>query len=152
MASYKKRSQNLMDEISDNLKRTIKKYNEIDNDLSVIQSVEAEETSNQMQENKDKVYEKINLKEINTSAIINNTKKLLNQKNLSYDLNEFNNDDGTYGNLNTNKNYKPNTTNGKANKLLEDLDLLSNDINNDFREVEDMIENVIENELKSFYK
>ena len=72
MASYKKRSQNLMDEISDNLKRTIKKYNEIDNDLSVIQSVEAEETSNQMQENKDKVYEKINLKEINLRSFIFN--------------------------------------------------------------------------------
>jgi hypothetical protein len=30
MTNYKKRSQSLMDEISENLKRTIKKYNEID--------------------------------------------------------------------------------------------------------------------------
>jgi hypothetical protein len=193
MANYKKRSQSLMDEISENLKRTIKKYNEIDmdNDLSIIPSVENEEltflkfntkpqnetgrleirdlNSGDNSKNPNRFYNERNQNDRNfysdKNAIINNTKKILDvqrsKENLNDELtshninlnNYFNNpsihpENKYYNNTNTNISTQTHL-NLKKNKILNDLDQFNNNLNKDFKEVEDLLESMIEKELKN---
>ena len=189
MTNYKKRSQSLMDEISENLKRTIKKYNEIDqeNDLSVIDSVEYENTSN-----KSKIQElhpnKKNLNDSYELNIVASTKKVFDQgskfnhnssnsDNLQVEIKEFPNITSHNKNFSSGNELNPNIKNSnnfsnaqfdyspsfnlkknssslvtKTQKILDDLDKVNSMINKDFLEVEDMIENMIEKELKNFYR
>jgi len=131
MTTYKKRSQNLMDEISENLKRTIKKYNEIDteNDLSVIESCENEDskyTQKELQKIDETIPPQILIKSSNTS-ITSPSRNIIKSKNIS-------------------------TFNQKSSKIMDDIEKFSNSINKDFKEVEDMIDNMIEKEIKSLYK
>jgi hypothetical protein len=131
MTTYKKRSQNMMDEISENLKRTIKKYNEIDteNDLSVIESCENEDSKYNQKEahkNEETIPPQILIKSVN-SSITSPSRKLIKSKNIS-------------------------TFNQKSSKIMDDIENFSNNINKDFKEVEDMIDNMIEKEIKSLYK
>jgi hypothetical protein len=177
-----------MDEISENLKRTIKKYNEIDqeNDLSVIDSVENEEISNKSNLKDIQQSKKFENENSEKNNIVNTTKKVFDHNlNFNYNSNTSNPQYRDYPNFNTlsknlsdgndfntiskpvssnNQNfqmdYSPTRNfkkanpgvNSKAQKVLDNLDLFNNSINKDFREVEDMIENMIEKELKNFYK
>lgn len=159
MSNYKKRSQSLMDEISENLKRTIKKYNEIDmeNDLSIIHSVENEESkSNALQESakfeKERERERSYDNKSTGGNIVSNTKKVIENPrihtNVSYSANLDNNPFGSFPSSPV-VNYKPTNFSGKVNRITESMDQLSSNINKDFQEIEDMIENMIEKELKN---
>lgn len=156
MSNYKKRSQSLMDELSDNLKRTIKKVHDIENegDLSIIQSENEESKSNPLYESnkfeREKNYERNYEKERDRDRhnnLLKETKKVIENNPKNYLTNSYDNYSSS-----PITNYKPNSINGKANKLLENLDNFSSTINKDFLEVEDMIENMLEKELKSLYK
>jgi hypothetical protein len=190
MTNYKKRTQSLMDEISENLKRTIKKYNEIDqeNDLSVIDSVEYENTSNKskIQEvQQSKKFENESTEKLN---IVSNTKKVFDHGskfnhnsnssgNLQVEIKEFpnitshsknfsggnelnqniknsNNFSNTQLDYSPRLNFKKNNPGlmTKTQKIMDDLEQFNSMINKDFLEVEDMIENMIEKELKNFYR
>ena len=168
-----------MDEISENLKRTIKKYNEVDadNDLSIIESVENEDSkynqrdsqiSNNKLEDKNEMKNN-NFSNSNMSNIVKETKKVIdgqtgqsnrynntNNPNINYNLNSIQGDSISgyspsrnikINNLNSNSNFSL-----KAKKILDGLDSFNNNVNRDFKEIEDMIDNMIEKELKDFKK
>jgi hypothetical protein len=180
MTNYKKRSQSLMDEISENLKRTIKKYNEIDvdTDLSVIQSVENEDSSKMNSRDVHKSSESVNNKferervekekneksernekgdksdrQYKPNNIINNTKKIMEYPTKYTNYNSNTNNvllSSRDENFSPNRNFKPNSNlNNKANKILEDLDEFGQNLNKDFKDIEDIIESMIEKDLKN---
>ena len=126
----------MMDELSENLKKAMKKYNDIDNDndLSIIPSDENEESkSNQFNSNK-----------ITENNLINATRKIIEGNHNNNSINNNNNN-----NLNkiTNNNFY-----SHFNKTLSKLDDFEININKDFKELEEMIETIIEKDLKYFSK
>jgi hypothetical protein len=166
MSNYKKRSQSLMDEISENLKRTIKKYNEIemDNDLSVIHSIDNEESNS------------IPKKEINNKEVYDsmtkfdqNEKNLMKQSNSSFGYNfDYKNSNMSgvqpkkespskmnsqvqYNSKQFN-NYPSPNNNSQLNRVINSLDNMGAAINQDFAEIEDMLENIIQKEMKLLTK
>lgn len=125
MSTYKKKSQSVIDEISENLKKTIRKYNEIDaeDELSVIQSINEDES-------------KSDIKDSN-SNIVYQTKKVI-ETNKPLQMNSLN--------------MSSNKANSEVNKIIRGLDNLNEELIKDFERIEEIIENVIEKELKYFYQ
>jgi hypothetical protein len=176
MSGFKKKSQSMIDEISENLKRTIKKYNEIDieNDLSVIQSVENEDSkSNQYDGTKYQGYEKnygnnnytsnegkLSSSPNNANNLIYQTKKVIeNSTNQLRDSNMSMSGAIVIGQSTNQMNqiYPPSqlqkhNNQNISNKILNSLNELDEAINKDFSEIEGLIDSVVEKELKYFYK
>lgn len=160
MTSYKKRSQSLMDEISENLKRTIKKYNDLDNDhdLSVIQSENEESKSNA----KDSEH-KSEIIKLESTSPITKFENNLTHSNYNFDYSKskknsvMNNSNSNYPSFpmpNNTINVQNNTqsVNSHSNRIIKILDELNENINKDIKEIEDLIEYVVEKDLKIFFK
>jgi hypothetical protein len=136
MTNFKKRSQSIIDEISENLKRTIKKYNEIDqDDVSVAGLSEYEK--NPSEDLKEENLKRHNIPSNNN----NNNKSSLN--NLS--------EKESNANL-----YYPNKSDGssiknKVKKLLNDIDSVSSNLTKDFENLEELLEG-IDKDLEIFNK
>lgn len=135
-----KKGQKIINEISEKLKKTIKKYNEIsiDTDLSL-------QKSNDIQEI---------IKKSKTGSIVDEGDKYINSKN---ERNiSFSNINYTPVNDNTNPNEiidsRQNAFVSQINQIMKNLNTFEDDINNDFDELEEFVENEIEKELASAYK
>lgn len=121
MTNFKKRGQSLIDEISENLKRTIKKYNEIDKE-------ELNNSDYMQKELRDREF-----------SIDSKLKNELVHKNL---FKEKNTASPKLDNL---------TLKSKVTKFQTDLENISKNVKNDFENLEDLIgkvEKELENLLK----
>ena len=201
MANYKIRNQSIMEEISENLKKTIKKWNENEtgddenrNRNTNLVSEESEDrlkrkninckvNSKQREEDMGEkeifnsedcvkeLSEKENMNRKNKSEDVTKKDKIRFQAESSFNQFEFN----ARNNINQNRKQNINfgnfsdysnglkffQTNNKnennlnfltqSNKILQNLESFNDDIDKDFKEMEDMIESV-ERDLKIFIK
>jgi hypothetical protein len=190
------RNQSIIEEISDNLKKTIKKWNqmEIEEPRSNYDSVsslrkktniksEIHKNSSEKEQinaiefsGKDKIFKNEKISKNQSQDDLNFKEDRI--KSISISNNDFTKNDYQSGNnINFNKTdsfkYNPQVNNNfqykfdnntslfnnksnhsiiaQTNKILQGLDDLSDDMNKDFREVEEMIDSV-ERELKSILK
>lgn len=141
-----------MDEISENLRNTMLKYNEIelDKDLSVVQSIDGDERKfsniiiskenfNQMnRECSD--FEKMNQIGGLTPIKLNDSKPDIMFNRSDKDYSGTNKEDSSRGQLSFDQ---------KAYKLINGLNDFEMQINKDFDMIENMIEESIDNELKN---
>lgn len=135
-----KKGQKIINEISEKLKKTIKKYNEIsiDTDLSLQKSNDIHEI----------------IKKSKTGSIVDEGDKYTNSKN---ERNiSFSNINYTPSNDNTNPNEiidsRQNAFASQINQIMKNLNTFEDDINNDFDELEEFVENEIEKELATAYR
>lgn len=135
-----KKGQKIINEISEKLKKTIKKYNEIsiDTDLSLQKSNDINEI----------------IKKSKSGSIIDEGDKYTNSKN---ERNiSFSNMNYTPNNDNTNPNEiidsRQNAFVSQINQIMKSLNTFEDDINNDFDELEEFVENEIEKELATAYR
>ena len=132
----------LLSEISQNLKQTIKKYNELTMDDNFFTDEFKSKSTNN--------YNNINKQQISTNSVTNN------QNNNQIQINEENNNDGLSllkinemdEEINNIEQYQNNFT-SQLNTLMNNLNILEENINKDFDELENYIENDIEKELIS---
>lgn len=135
-----KKGQKIINEISEKLKKTIKKYNEIsiNTDLSLQKSNDINEI----------------IKKSKSGSIIDEGDKYTNSKN---ERNiSFSNMNYTPNNDNTNPNEiidsRQNAFVSQINQIMKSLNTFEDDINNDFDELEEFVENEIEKELATAYR
>lgn len=147
-----KNSRSIMDEISENLRNTMLKYNEIelDKDLSIVQSIDGEESKfsniimskeslNQMNKDVMPSDEKINQIGSLTPIKLNNSKQDMMSSRGGREYSRSHKEDSRC----------QLTFEQKAYRLINGLNDFEKQINNDFNAIEDMIEGNIDNELKN---
>jgi hypothetical protein len=135
MTNFKKRSQSIIDEISENLKRTIKKYNEIDQDEVSVAGL-SEYDKNPCEDLKEENLKSLNIPSNNNN---NKTSKLnLSEKESNTNLYYPNNSDGS-------------SIKNKVKKLLNDIDSVSSNLTKDFENLEELLEG-IDKDLEIFNK
>ena len=196
MSNYKIRNQSIMEEISENLKKTIKKWNEIEtgNEVNRNRNLSGEESEDRLKRNNINV--KVNLKQEemcekenfnkddymkeqsekekmnrkNKSEELSKNEKIKYQPDSSYNQFELNarinnqsrNQYINYGNFSDYSNglkfFQQNNKNEnnlnfltQSNKILQNLESFNDEIDKDFKEMEDMIESV-ERDLKIIIK
>ena len=132
----------IMNEFSDTLKKTIKKYNEIsiDNDISLKNS----------NENYDDIYQSKNSGKIN--SFNSNDCPYFKEANTTFYNSNYNNamNNVNTGNLfsaNNEIEQRQNSFVQKINKVIENLNTFENELNEDFDDLIQFIENSIEKEL-----
>lgn len=136
-----KKSQRIISDISEKLKKTIKKYNEmsIDNDLSLQKSNDISEII--MKSKTGPIQEENDL----------STSKIKNERNISFSNTNYSNN-----NINSSTNEiidsRQNAFISKANQIIKNLNAFEDCINNDFDELEQFVENEIEKELTTTYR
>ena len=136
-----KKSQRIISDISEKLKKTIKKYNEmsIDNDLSLQQSNDISEI---LIKSKTGPIEEEN--DLSTS-------KIKNERNISFSNTNYSNN-----NMNSSTNEiidsRQNAFISQANQIIKNLNAFEDCINNDFDDLEQFVENEIEKELTTTYR
>ena len=138
----------LLSEISQNLKQTIKKYNELAMDDNFFtDELKSKSTNN---------YNNINKQQISTNSTTNNQNNNQIQINEEKTNNNNNNNDGlSLLKINeldeeiNNIEQQQNNFVSQLNTLMNNLNILEENINKDFDELENYIENDIEKELIS---
>ena len=136
-----KKSQRIISDISEKLKKTIKKYNEmsIDNDLSL-------QKSNDISE----IIKKSKTGPIQEENDIS-TSKIKNERNISFSNTNYSNN-----NMNSSTNEiidsRQNAFISQANQIIKNLNAFEDCINNDFDDLEQFVENEIEKELTTTYR
>ena len=136
-----KKSQRIISDISEKLKKTIKKYNEmsIDNDLSLQKSNDISEII--MKSKTGPIQEENDL----------STSKIKNEKNISFSNTNYSNN-----NINSSTNEiidsRQNAFISQANQIIKNLNAFEDCINNDFDDLEQFVENEIEKELTTTYR
>lgn len=136
-----KKSQRIISDISEKLKKTIKKYNEmsIDNDLSLQKSNDISEII--MKSKTGPIQEENDL----------STSKIKNERNISFSNTNYSNN-----NVNSSTNEiidsRQNAFISQANQIIKNLNAFEDCINNDFDELEQFVENEIEKELTTTYR
>lgn len=136
-----KKSQRIISDISEKLKKTIKKYNEmsIDNDLSLQKSNDISEII--MKSKTGPIQEENDL----------STSKIKNERNISFSNTNYSNN-----NMNSSTNEiidsRQNAFISQANQIIKNLNAFEDCINNDFDELEQFVENEIEKELTTTYR
>ena len=139
MTNFKKRGQSIIDEISENLKRTIKKYNEIENDEeSVGGLIEYENEKNHPDLAKEEILKTNinNTKTNNNTYNNNNTNYNNNSKAYNYGLNEKD----SMSNLPFNTKTDGSSIKNKVKKFINDIDNLSTNMTKDFENIEQLLE------------
>ena len=127
-----KKKNHLLSEISENLKKTIKKYNELAIDDKLF---------NEEPKNKSNIFQK-------STGINSNIQQKINKE----ETNKLNNNgiqqinDIDENNLNNFEEHQNNFV-AQLNTLMNNLNILEDNINKDFDELENYIENDIEKEL-----
>ena len=136
-----KKSQRIISDISEKLKKTIKKYNEmsIDNDLSLQKSNDISEII--MKSKTGPIQEENDL----------STSKIKNERNISFSNTNYSNN-----NVNSSTNEiidsRQNAFISQANQIIKNLNAFEDCINNDFDDLEQFVENAIEKELTTTYR
>ena len=136
-----KKSQRIISDISEKLKKTIKKYNEmsIDNDLSLQKSNDISEIL--MKSKTGPIQEENDL----------STSKIKNERNISFSNTNYSNN-----NMNSSTNEiiysRQNAFISQANQIIKNLNAFEDCINNDFDDLEQFVENEIEKELTTTYR
>ena len=136
-----KKSQRIISDISEKLKKTIKKYNEmsIDNDLSLQKSNDISEII--MKSKTGPIQEENDL----------STSKIKNERNISFSNTNYSNN-----NMNSSTNEiidsRQNAFISQANQIIKNLNAFEDCINNDFDDLEQFVENEIEKELTTSYR
>ena len=136
-----KKSQRIISDISEKLKKTIKKYNEmsIDNDLSLQKSNDISEII--MKSKTGPIQEENDL----------STSKIKNERNISFSNTNYSNN-----NVNSSTNEiidsRQNAFISQANQIIKNLNAFEDCINNDFDDLEQFVENEIEKELTTTYR
>ncbi len=136
-----KKSQRIISDISEKLKKTIKKYNEmsIDNDLSLQKSNDISEII--MKSKTGPIQEENDL----------STSKIKNERNISFSNTNYSNN-----NMNSSTNEiidsRQNAFISQANQVIKNLNAFEDCINNDFDDLEQFVENEIEKELTTTYR
>ena len=136
-----KKRQRIISDISEKLKKTIKKYNEmsIDNDLSLQKSNDISEII--MKSKTGPIQEENDL----------STSKIKNERNISFSNTNYSNN-----NMNSSTNEiidsRQNAFISQANQIIKNLNAFEDCINNDFDELEQFVENEIEKELTTTYR
>ena len=136
-----KKSQRIISDISEKLKKTIKKYNEmsIDNDLSLQKSNDISEII--MKSKTGPIQEENDL----------STSKIKNDRNISFSNTNYSNN-----NMNSSTNEiidsRQNAFISQANQIIKNLNAFEDCINNDFDDLEQFVENEIEKELTTTYR
>ena len=136
-----KKSQRIISDISEKLKKTIKKYNEmsIDNDLSLQKSNDISEII--MKSKTGPIQEENDL----------STSKIKNERNISFSNTNYSNN-----NMNSTTNEiidsRQNAFISQANQIIKNLNAFEDCINNDFDDLEQFVENEIEKELTTTYR
>ena len=136
-----KKSQRIISDISEKLKKTIKKYNEmsIDNDLSLQKSNDISEII--MKSKTGPIQEENDL----------STSKIKNERNISFSNANYSNN-----NMNSSTNEiidsRQNAFISQANQIIKNLNAFEDCINNDFDDLEQFVENEIEKELTTTYR
>ena len=136
-----KKSQRIISDISEKLKKTIKKYNEmsIDNDLSLQKSNDISEII--MKSKTGPMQEENDL----------STSKIKNERNISFSNTNYSNN-----NMNSSTNEiidsRQNAFISQANQIIKNLNAFEDCINNDFDDLEQFVENEIEKELTTTYR
>lgn len=136
-----KKSQRIISDISEKLKKTIKKYNEmsIDNDLSLQKSNDISEII--MKSKTGPIQEENDL----------STSKIKNERNISFSNTNYSNN-----NMNSSTNEiidsRQNAFISQANQIIKNLNAFEDCINNDFDDLEQFVENEIEKELTTTYR
>ena len=136
-----KKSQRIISDISEKLKKTIKKYNEmsIDNDLSLQKSNDISEIL--MKSKTGPIQEENDL----------STSKIKNERNISFSNTNYSNN-----NMNSSTNEiidsRQNACISQANQIIKNLNAFEDCINNDFDDLEQFVENEIEKELTTTYR
>lgn len=136
-----KKSQRIISDISEKLKKTIKKYNEmsIDNDLSLQKSNDINEII--MKSKTGPIQEENDL----------STSKIKNERNISFSNTNYSNN-----NMNSSTNEiidsRQNAFISQANQIIKNLNAFEDCINNDFDDLEQFVENEIEKELTTTYR
>ena len=136
-----KKSQRIISDISEKLKKTIKKYNEmsIDNDLSLQKSNDISEIL--MKSKTGPIQEENDL----------STSKIKNERNISFSNINYSNN-----NMNSSTNEiidsRQNAFISQANQIIKNLNAFEDCINNDFDDLEQFVENEIEKELTTTYR
>ena len=136
-----KKSQRIISDISEKLKKTIKKYNEmsIDNDLSLQKSNDISEII--MKSKTGPIQEENDL----------STSKIKNERNISFSNTNYSNN-----NINSSTNEiidsRQNAFISQANQIIKNLNAFEDCINNDFDDLEQFVENEIEKELTTTYR
>jgi hypothetical protein len=188
MSNYKMRNQSIMEEISDNLKKTIKKWNEMENeeDNSEVEHKGSSKSKKSMvkfeneedRSKKKEIYNTINnfdsiRKQIerkkdvdlnkNTKSSIDKIESEMNvQDKLKNNIENNFSHSHTHTQYNSSEYFKnlshknlimnqmsDSQVTAQSNKISKILDDLNDEMNTDFKEMEDIIESV-ERELKSF--
>ena len=121
-----KKSQRIISDISEKLKKTIKKYNEmsIDNDLSLQKSNDISEIL--MKSKTGPIQEENDL----------STSKIKNERNSTNEIIDS----------------RQNAFISQANQIIKNLNAFEDCINNDFDDLEQFVENEIEKELTTTYR
>ena len=138
----------LLSEISQNLKQTIKKYNELTMDDNFFTDEFKSKSTNN--------YNNINKQQISTNSVTNNQNNNQIQINEEKTSNNNNNNDGLSllkineldEEINNIEQHQNNFV-SQLNTLMNNLNILEENINKDFDELENYIENDIEKELIS---
>lgn len=136
-----KKSQRIISDISEKLKKTIKKYNEmsIDNDLSLQKSNDISEII--MKSKTGPIQEENDF----------STSKIKNERNISFSNTNYSNN-----NMNSSTNEiidsRQNAFISQANQIIKNLNAFEDCINNDFDDLEQFVENEIEKELTTTYR
>ena len=136
-----KKSQRIISDISEKLKKNIKKYNEmsIDNDLSLQKSNDISEII--MKSKTGPIQEENDL----------STSKIKNERNISFSNTNYSNN-----NMNSSTNEiidsRQNAFISQANQIIKNLNAFEDCINNDFDDLEQFVENEIEKELTTTYR
>jgi uncharacterized coiled-coil DUF342 family protein len=140
MTNFKKRGQSIIDEISENLKRTIKKYNEIEQDEeSVGGLIEYQNEKNPPDSAKEEILKtKINNTNTYNSNNNNNTNYDNNNKAYNYGLNEKD----SMSNLPFNNKTDGSSIKNKVKKFINDIDNLSSNMTKDFENIEELLEGI----------
>ena len=143
----------LLSEISQNLKQTIKKYNELAMDDNFFNDEFKSKSTNNYINNK---QQQSQISNISTNTHINNNQNPTNTNNEDKNTNNNNNNDGLSllkinemdEEINNIEQHQNNFV-SQLNTLMNNLNILEENINKDFDELENYIENDIEKELIS---
>ncbi len=134
-----------MNEFSDTLKKTIKKYNEIsiDNDISLKNS----------NENYEEIYQNKNSSKMNSINL--NDSPYFKEANTTFYNSNYNNNGNNFNNnlfsTNNDIEQRQNSFIQKINKVIENLNSFENELNDDFDELIQFVENSVEKELTKTY-
>ena len=136
-----KKSQRIISDISEKLKKTIKKYNEmsIDNDLSLQKSNDISEII--MKSKSGPIQEENDI----------STSKIKNERNISFANTNYSNNNMS-SSTNEIIDSRQNAFISQANQIIKNLNAFEECINNDFDDLEQFVENEIEKELTTTYR